>query len=184
PDPRGLRRGAAHRARPRPARGRRAVAGRGRPDGRLRQRRGAAPRVSPPCGRLARRVPRALSTRGLIPRPRRSTMFDSTHSKRRFARHYVEMVVVMFAGMVVLGAPAGWLMGAMGTSWSRLSPALMVFAMAVTMTLPMVAWMRFRGHAWRPTNEMAASMFIPAFVAMALVWTGVATGTGTLMVFE
>ena len=111
-------------------------------------------------------------------------MFDSTHSKRRFARHYVEMVVVMFAGMVVLGAPAGWLFGAIGTSWSRLSPALMVFAMAVTMTVPMVAWMRFRGHAWRPTNEMAASMFIPAFVAMALVWTGVASGMSTLMIFE
>lgn len=111
-------------------------------------------------------------------------MFDSTHSKRRFARHYVEMVVVMFAGMVVLGAPAGWLFDAIGTSWSRLSPATMVFAMAVTMTLPMLAWMRFRGHAWRPTNEMAASMFIPAVVAMALVWTGMATGMGTLMVFE
>jgi hypothetical protein len=86
--------------------------------------------------------------------------------------------------MVVLGAPAGWLFSALGTSWTRLSPAMMLFAMAVTMTVPMVTWMRYRGHAWRPTNEMAASMFIPAFIAMALLWTGVASGTGTLMVFE
>jgi len=108
---------------------------------------------------------------------------STTHSKRHFARHYVEMVVVMFGGMVVLGVPAGWLMGALGTSWSRLSPAMMVFVMAVTMTAPMVAWMRFRGHAWRPTAEMAASMLLPAFAAMALAWTAV-TATGTLMVVE
>jgi hypothetical protein len=87
----------------------------------------------------------------------------------------------MFGGMVVLGAPAGWLFSAVGTSWSRLSPALMLFAMAVTMTVPMVAWMRYRGHGWRPTGEMAASMFVPAFVAMALVSAGTAGGTGTLM---
>ena len=75
-------------------------------------------------------------------------MTPTKHPKRRLLRHYVEMVVVMFAGMVVLGAPAGWLFSALGTSWSRLSPALMLFAMAVTMTVPMVAWMRYRGHAW------------------------------------
>ena len=111
-------------------------------------------------------------------------MTPTKHPKRRFLRHYVEMVVVMFGGMVVLGAPAGWLFSALGTSWSRLSPALMLFAMAVTMTVPMVAWMRYRGHGWRPTGEMAASMFVPAFVAMALVWAGMGGGTGTLMVFE
>ena len=110
-------------------------------------------------------------------------MTGSPHPKRNFARHYVEMVVVMVGGMVVLGAPAGWLMGAFGTSWSQLSPAMMVLVMAVTMTAPMVAWMRFRGHAWRPTAEMAASMVLPAFAAMALAWT-VVTAVGTLMVVE
>ena len=110
-------------------------------------------------------------------------MTGSPHPKRNFARHYVEMVVVMVGGMVVLGAPAGWLMGAFGTSWSQLSPAMMVLVMAVTMTAPMVAWMRFRGHAWRPTAEMAASMLLPAFAAMALAWT-VVTAVGTLMVVE
>ena len=110
-------------------------------------------------------------------------MTGSPHPKRNFARHYVEMVVVMLGGMVVLGAPAGWLMGAFGTSWSQLSPAMMVLVMAVTMTAPMVAWMRFRGHAWRPTAEMAASMVLPALAAMALAWT-VVTAVGTLMVVE
>jgi hypothetical protein len=58
------------------------------------------------------------------------------------------MVVVMFAGMFVLMAPIGMLLGAFGTSWSRLSPAMNTFVMALTMTGPMVAWMRYRGHAW------------------------------------
>jgi len=60
---------------------------------------------------------------------------------------------------------------------------MMVLVMAVTMTAPMVAWMRFRGHAWRPTAEMAASMVLPALAAMALAWT-VVTAVGTLMVVE
>jgi hypothetical protein len=93
------------------------------------------------------------------------------------------MVFVMFAGMLVLMAPAGWLFGAFGTSWSRLSPAMNVFAMALTMTVPMVAWMRYRGHAWRPNLEMAASMLVPTFAVMAVLSAGAAT-TGALMVPE
>jgi hypothetical protein len=41
-------------------------------------------------------------------------------------------------------------------SWTRLSPAMDVFAMTVTMTVPIAAWMCYRGHAWRPNMEMAA----------------------------
>jgi hypothetical protein len=93
------------------------------------------------------------------------------------------MVVVMFLGMFVLMAPAGWLFGAFGTSWSALSPAMNTFAMALTMTLPMVALMRYRGHAWRPNAEMAASMLIPTLVVMALLCVGVAK-SGALMVPE
>jgi hypothetical protein len=73
-------------------------------------------------------------------------------STRRFIRHYIEMVVVMVLGMFALGAPANAVVHTSGR------PAVMLAEMAVTMTLPMVAWMRFRGHTWRPCNEMAASM--------------------------
>jgi flagellar biosynthetic protein FliP len=100
-----------------------------------------------------------------------------------FIRHYVEMVVVMFAGMFILMTPVGWLFKAFGTSWSQLSPAMNMFGMAITMVVPMAGWMRFRGHAWRPNLEMSASMLIPTFVVMALLTAGVAT-SGTLMVPE
>ena len=108
---------------------------------------------------------------------------ETTHSTRRFFRHYAEMVAAMFLGMFALSKPADWLFSALGASTSSQHPTMMLFSMGVTMTLPMVAWMRYRGHAWRPTNEMAASMLIPTFAAMALVGTGVMKG-GPVMVME
>ena len=114
-------------------------------------------------------------------------MFSSSPHKRpfgSFARHYIEMVVVMFLGMFVLMTPTGWLLGAFGSSWDRLSPVTNVFTMALTMTVPMVGWMRHRGHGWRPNFEMAASMLIPTFVVMALLWAGVASSSGAMMVPE
>ena len=108
---------------------------------------------------------------------------QTTHSTSRFFLHYVEMVAAMFIGMLALSKPADWLFGALGASTSSQHPAIMLFSMGVTMTVPMIAWMRFRGHAWRPTNEMAASMLIPTFAAMALVGAGVMKG-GSAMVIE
>jgi hypothetical protein len=105
---------------------------------------------------------------------------------RTFVRHYIEMVIVMFAGMIVLGLPGEAALEAIGTSTSELhddAPALVFLGMAFTMTVPMVAWMRYRGHAWRPCLEMAASMIVPTLVAIALLWAGV-LGFGALMGLE
>ena len=105
---------------------------------------------------------------------------------RTFIRHYIEMVVVMFAGMVVLGVPGEAALHAIGSGTSELrddAPALVFLGMATTMTVPMVAWMRYRGHTWRPTLEMAASMVIPTLVAIALLAAGV-LGFDALMGIE
>jgi hypothetical protein len=37
-----------------------------------------------------------------------------------------------------------------------------VSVMAFSMTAPMVAWMRYRGHGWNVCLEMAAAMIAPA----------------------
>jgi hypothetical protein len=106
---------------------------------------------------------------------------------RHFIRHYVEMVVAMFLGMVVLGEPALLALGAAGVTSAELeahAPALMLLGMGVTMTVPMVAWMRYRGHGWRPSNEMAASMLIPTVGAIGLLWVGLVTEIGTLLALE
>ena len=96
------------------------------------------------------------------------------HPMRNFIRHYVEMVVAMMLGMAVLGVPAN----AVYDVSDR--PALLLIEMALTMTIPMVAWMRFRNHSWRLCNEMAASMLIPALGALALLGGGLVTDTAAL----
>jgi hypothetical protein len=106
---------------------------------------------------------------------------------RHFFRHYAEMVVAMLLGMVVLGLPVTGILAAFGVSTSDLrshAPALLLLEMAITMTVPMVAWMRYRGHGWGASNEMAASMLIPTFGAIALLATGAVTGMGSLMTIE
>ena len=110
-----------------------------------------------------------------------------TKSTRHFIRHYVEMVAAMFAGMAVLGIPATLALGAFGVTSAELradAPALVLVGMGVTMTVPMVAWMRYRGHGWAPSNEMAASMLIPTAAAIAMLGLGVLTDIGTLLTIE
>jgi hypothetical protein len=96
---------------------------------------------------------------------------------KQFARHYVEMVLVMFAGMALLWAPADLLVDTDPTG-------AMLATMAVTMTAPMVAWMRWRGHDWQPTLEMAASMVIPTLAMLALLAAQVVTDAGVLLGVE
>jgi hypothetical protein len=103
---------------------------------------------------------------------------------RRFVRHYIEMVVVMFAGMAVLGLPAGWALEAAGTSWGDLAPSPMLLLMALTMTAPMVAWMYRMGHGWRPNLEMAASMIVPTLAVVALHETAVVKDVSALLIVE
>jgi hypothetical protein len=104
-----------------------------------------------------------------------------------FARHYFEMLVAMFLGMAVLGTPAMLALGAAGVSSAELqaeAPALMLLGMGITMTVPMVAWMRYRGHGWQPSNEMAASMLIPTGGVIALLGAGLVSDLGVLLAIE
>jgi flagellar biosynthetic protein FliP len=104
-----------------------------------------------------------------------------------FVRHYLEMVAAMLIGMVVLGVPAEASLHAMGTSASQLqddAPAVLLLGMAFVMTVPMVAWMRHRGHATRPSAEMAASMFVPTFGVIGVMASGAVTDFMTLMTAE
>ena len=110
-----------------------------------------------------------------------------TASTRHFIRHYVEMLIAMFAGMVVLGGPAIVALGAAGVGSAELrsdAPAALLLGMGITMTVPMVAWMRYRGHGWRPSNEMAASMMIPTAGVIGLLAAGVVTDIGSLLMIE
>jgi len=103
---------------------------------------------------------------------------------REFARHYVEMVVVMLAGMGVLALPARWVTDAVLPAVDGDDPTLMLARMAATMTLPMVPWMRWRGHGWRPCLEMVGAMIVPAMGVIALLEVGVIEAVWLLMTLE
>ncbi len=103
---------------------------------------------------------------------------------RTFVRHYAEMLAAMFLGMFVLGFAVAALLELAGvdvSSWDSDAPALFLLSMAVNMTVPMVAWMRYRGHRWGLTMEMSAAMFVPTFAVIALLWAGAESDVHALM---
>jgi hypothetical protein len=105
------------------------------------------------------------------------TVHSRSHRVRHFARHYAEMVVAMFAGMLVLGPVEDLL-------WPGLTARadVGVMVMATNMAIGMGAWMRFRGHSWRGVAEMSASMYVPFVVLLVLFWAG-AIGEHALMMW-
>jgi hypothetical protein len=95
------------------------------------------------------------------------TLRPATHLRRtgRFLRHLAEMTVAMVIGMIGYAVLVGGLLSAAGSSLeaARIAqPELFALGMASSMTVPMVAWMRRRGHGWRSSAEMSAAMFVPA----------------------
>jgi hypothetical protein len=102
----------------------------------------------------------------------------------RFARHYAEMVIAMFAGMLVLGMPAGMALSGLGVDLADEAPAALLLGMGITMTVPMVAWMRYRGHGRAASAEMAASMMIPSLGVVALLAAGWVEETDTLLAIQ
>jgi hypothetical protein len=104
-----------------------------------------------------------------------------------FARHYVEMVVVMFAGMFVLGGALVLIGSAFGVSLAEVhedAPGLALAGMGLTMTAPMVWWMDRRGHSWAANGAMALAMMLPTLATLGFLATGVITDLNTLFGIE
>jgi len=109
------------------------------------------------------------------------TVSPSTHAHSRartawhVVRHYLEMVVAMLVGMIVLGQ-------AESLVWPALTVGaeVGVMIMATNMAIGMGVWMRVRGHSWRGIAEMSASMYLPFMVLLVPYWAGAIDG-GALM---
>jgi hypothetical protein len=103
---------------------------------------------------------------------------------RPFLRHLLEMIVVMMLGMCVLGAAFGAFHElAFGSGFAaawRDHVVLAAFAMAFNMTVPMVLWMRYRGHRWQRGGEMAVAMNLPVLPLLLLYWLGPIPSQGVL----
>lgn len=94
------------------------------------------------------------------------------HRARHFARHLVEMIVAMVIGMAALGVVWRVILAACDVDASdfRLRHVGIVgLVMAFDMTVPMVWWMRHRGHSWARGGEMAGAMFVPTLLLIGLL---------------
>jgi flagellar biosynthetic protein FliP len=101
----------------------------------------------------------------------------------RFTRHLLEMVIAMVSGMAVLGAAIAALGEPPGYSNLFVEYGMMV----VSMSAPMVAWMRYRGHSWLDGLEMTAAMLFPTFALVLPLELGVAVpgvSEGSLMMLS
>ncbi|WP_220506191.1 hypothetical protein [Microbispora sp. H10830] len=96
----------------------------------------------------------------------------------RFALHYLEMVVAMFAGMFALGLL--WSALGIDPSYAR-DPELAYLLMAFDMSAGMAVWMRVRGHAWAPVLEMCGAMFVPIVPLFPVLWLGLIDGMGLMV---
>lgn len=113
----------------------------------------------------------------------RKRIFGGTLT-RDFARHYAEMAIVMLVGMAVLAVPAQLATDALLPGIDPDDPTLVLARMGLIMTLPMVPWMRWRGHGWRPCLEMSAAMIAPTIAVVLMLQLGIAEGLGLLMAIE
>ena len=91
-----------------------------------------------------------------------------------FTRHLLEMVVAMLAGMALLGVA----IGALGEPPGYSNPLVEYGLMGASMSMPMVAWMRYRGHRWSDGLEMTLAMLVPMFALVLPVEIGVVGLTG------
>ncbi|WP_199235970.1 hypothetical protein [Micromonospora sp. S4605] len=101
----------------------------------------------------------------------------TTRLVRPLVRHYVEMVVAMTVGMMVIGALRSFI-GLTVPFAER--PGAAYLLMATDMAIGMAIWMGVRRHPWAATLEMCAAMYVPVAL-VPLVWTGV-IGTMSFMV--
>ncbi|WP_089960478.1 hypothetical protein [Lentzea xinjiangensis] len=87
---------------------------------------------------------------------------------RPLVRHGAEMLVAMLIGMALLGP-----------LWQPERVEFAALWMAVSMSVPMALWMRYRGHG--RILEMCAAMFVPYLVLLVPYWFGVLDGHAVKM---
>src|SRR3954453_7722648 len=108
--------------------------------------------------------------------PARAADQRPSSSVRLFVRHYVELLLSMAAGMVVLGRVEGLVLPDLT---ARADVGVLVTATSTA--LGMGAWLRHRGHPRRGVAEMAAAMYLPVPLLLVPWCPGAASGEAVLL---
>jgi hypothetical protein len=91
----------------------------------------------------------------------------------KFLLHFVEMAIAMGVGMAIFGPVRSALLSQGYTALLDTHSIDYQVGMNLFMVVPMVLWMRARGHSWRHGFEMGAAMVVP--VALILFVCGLAS---------
>ncbi len=83
---------------------------------------------------------------------------------RPLARHLLEMVLAMVAGMLLLGPARAALGGALGLAPA--SPGVGALLMATDMSVGLAVWMWYRGHSGAAIGEMVLAMYAPVLLLL------------------
>ncbi len=98
-----------------------------------------------------------------------------------FTRHYLEMVAAMLLGMATLYPVWAVAVGGIADdAWIHRADVDAV-VMATAMTIPMVLWMRLRGHGPLPILEMSAAMYASFVLLFPFLWWGGLTEVGMMV---
>ena len=88
-----------------------------------------------------------------------------------FLWHFLEMCIAMCVGGIILNILFFW--GAAQLGYPNLFerfPEFSLLMVGINLAIPMAAWMRFRGHDWRPTLEMASTSIILPILLIGTAW--------------
>jgi hypothetical protein len=83
------------------------------------------------------------------------------------------MQIPMGLGMVVFALLIRLLRASSYAAAFQRGSDLSILLDGLLMTIPMVVWMILRGHGWRHSLEMGASMIVPGVAIILLGWLGV-----------
>jgi hypothetical protein len=99
----------------------------------------------------------------------------------RFGAHVMEMCVAMCLGALTLNVLIWG--GAALLGYKNLFerfPELSALVITLTLSLPMVAWMRFRGHDWQHALEMSGATVLVGVLLIAGFWLGIVSQSGLI----
>jgi hypothetical protein len=101
------------------------------------------------------------------------TIASAAAATGRFVLHFLEMGIAMGVGMAIFGPFKGALVDRGYTALLDKTSLEYQFWMNLFMVVPMVLWMRARGHRWRHGVEMGGAMIIPTACIILLCRAGV-----------
>ncbi len=99
----------------------------------------------------------------------------------RFAAHVLEMCMAMCLGAVTLNVLIWGGAALLGyTDLTQRFPELSALVIALTLSMPMAAWMRFRGHDWHHTMEMSGATVLVGVLLIGGFWLGIISQHGLI----